>query len=107
MRGWPVAIAWTLTALVGAATLLRLSGAERGVILVQVVSFTPYLTLVALLALLLAGLTRQWWAAGAAGLALLILAALVLPRGVGSPNAATGSPLTVMSVKHVVILCAD
>jgi hypothetical protein len=62
-----------------AFTLVRLFGLEVGP-LVQVVPFTPYLALAALIPVAVAIAGRRWWAAGIAAAAGLTLAALVVPR---------------------------
>jgi endonuclease/exonuclease/phosphatase family metal-dependent hydrolase len=90
--------AWTVATLVVIAAFIRLLGLERGALLVQLVSFTPYAALAALFGAVAAALGRRWWPAVLAGLATVTLAVTVAPRGFGSLSTEPGVPLTVMSV---------
>jgi endonuclease/exonuclease/phosphatase family metal-dependent hydrolase len=89
---------WTVAGGLAGLTLVRVFGVDRGVLLVQAVAFTPYLSVVGVIALGVAVLRRQWWAAGVCGLAALVLLGLVVPRVFGGPSEHPGTPVTVMSV---------
>lgn len=67
--------------------LVRGFGLERGVPLVPLMAFTPYVAAGALLVSGIAVALRNWAAAAVAGLATLCLAAAVLPRAVGDGTA--------------------
>jgi endonuclease/exonuclease/phosphatase family metal-dependent hydrolase len=80
-------------------TVIRLFGLEGGYPLVAMMAFTPY---VAIAALLVAGVSvalRNWATATLAALAMLCLAAVILPRTIGSEtaDAAGHETLTVLS----------
>jgi endonuclease/exonuclease/phosphatase (EEP) superfamily protein YafD len=64
-------------------TLVRVLGLDRGVPLVPVMAFTPYVAVAAFLVTGLALALRNWPAAAVAGLATLCLALAVLPRAIG------------------------
>ena len=95
---WPALVPWTLSGLLAVAALVRLLRLDRGVLLIQVISFTPYVALGALVTVAIAVVCRRYWAAGLAGLAALALITCVTPRAFGAPSTAPGTPLTVMSV---------
>lgn len=77
--------------------LVRGFGLERGP-LVQLLAFTPYVAVTALIPLAVSLLARRWWAAAAAAVTVLALGAAVLPRAVPSGDPAAGGPeLRVMS----------
>jgi endonuclease/exonuclease/phosphatase family metal-dependent hydrolase len=97
-RHWPAIAVWTVTVALSVLTVVRVLGADRGVLLVQAVSFTPYLAVGALIPVTVALTRRQWWAAGVAGLAAAALLSLVVPRAFGVPAETGGTPVTVMSV---------
>lgn len=79
-RYWAI---WILVAPVLAWTLIRLFGLDRGVPLVPLMAFTPYVAVAALLVAGVATALRNWAAAAVAGLATLCLALAVLPRAIG------------------------
>lgn len=64
-------------------TLVRVFGLDRGVPLVPLMAFTPYVAAAALLVAGVAVALRNWAAAVVAGLATLCLALAVLPRAIG------------------------
>lgn len=68
-------------------TMIRLFGLEGGFPLVALMAFTPYAAIAALFAAGVAVALRNWAAAAIAAAALLCLAAVVLPRTVGSSTA--------------------
>jgi endonuclease/exonuclease/phosphatase (EEP) superfamily protein YafD len=93
-----VTVVWLLTGVVAVWALVRVFGLERGVLAVQLVAFTPYVALGALVPLAASVLTGRWVAAGVAAVSALTLALCVLPRAFGSPSTVAGQPLRVMSV---------
>jgi endonuclease/exonuclease/phosphatase family metal-dependent hydrolase len=93
-----VAAIWLLTVLVAAWALVRVFGLERGTLAVQLLAFTPYVALGALVPLAASVLTGRWVAAGISAVALLALALCVVPRAFGSPSTVVGQPVRVMSV---------
>ncbi len=94
---WSALFVWPATAAVTAIALVRVLDADRGVALVQLISFTPYFALFAVAAAILAGLTRRLLAAATAALAAIALLACVAPRAFGGPDAGVGTPLVVMA----------
>jgi uncharacterized membrane protein YhaH (DUF805 family) len=68
-------------------TVIRLFGLEGGYPLVAMMAFTPYVAIAALLVAGVALALRNWAAATLAALAMLCLAAVVLPRTIGSETA--------------------
>jgi endonuclease/exonuclease/phosphatase (EEP) superfamily protein YafD len=80
-------------------TLARVLGLDRGFPLAPLMAFTPYAAIAALFVAGVAVALRNWAAAAVTGLAMLTLAAAVLPRAVGSGTVdATGhETLTVLS----------
>lgn len=90
---------WILVAPVVAWTLIRLFGLDRGVPLVPLMAFTPYVAIAALLVAGVAAALRNWAAAAVAGLAMLCLALTVLPRAIGDGTVDPGGrqTLTVLS----------
>ncbi len=85
-------------------TVIRLFGLESGYPLVAMMAFTPYVAIAALLVTGVAVALRNWAAATLVALAMLCLAAVVLPRTIGSEtaNAAGHETLTVLAANvHV------
>lgn len=80
-RFWPV---WLLVAPVVAWTGIRVFGLELGYPLVAFMAFTPYVAIAAILVTAIALALRNWAATGAAALATVCLALVVLPRAIGS-----------------------
>jgi endonuclease/exonuclease/phosphatase (EEP) superfamily protein YafD len=80
-------------------TAIRLFGLEGGYPLVAMMAFTPYVAISALLVAGVAVALRNWAAATLAAVAMLCLAAVVLPRTIGSEtaDAAGHETLTVLS----------
>ncbi len=99
MPPWFAIVSWVLAVGSALAALVRVLGLDRGALLVQLIAFTPYAAIGSILATLVAGLSRRWWAMGVAGLAIVALVGCVLPRAVASDraHAANGTPLAVMS----------
>jgi endonuclease/exonuclease/phosphatase (EEP) superfamily protein YafD len=80
-------------------TMIRLFGLEDGYPLVAMMAFTPYVAIAALLVAGVALALRNWAAATLAGLAMICLAMVILPRTIGSEaaEAAGHETLTVLS----------
>jgi endonuclease/exonuclease/phosphatase (EEP) superfamily protein YafD len=80
-------------------TAIRLFGLERGYPLVAMMAFTPFVGIAALLVAGVALALRNWSAATAAAVAMLCLAAVILPRTIGSDVAVASGheTLTVLS----------
>lgn len=74
---------WVAVAPVAAWTVVRVFGLDRGVPLVPLMAFTPYVTVAGFLVAGIATALRNWAAAALAALATLCLAAAVLPRAIG------------------------
>jgi endonuclease/exonuclease/phosphatase (EEP) superfamily protein YafD len=90
---------WVLVVPIVLWTLVRVFGLDRGVPLVPLMAFTPYVMAAALLVAGLAMALRNWAAATVAGLATLCLALAVLPRAIGDDtvNPAGRKTLSVLS----------
>ena len=90
---------WILVAPVVGWTLIRLFGLDRGVPLVPMMAFTPYVAVAALFVAGLATALRNWAAAALGALATLCLALAVLPRAIGDGTVDPGTreTLTVLS----------
>lgn len=71
--------------------IVRIGGLERGYPLVQLVAYTPYVLMLALLGLLFVVLCRRWLAAAFLVVAVLALALAVLPRVIGGAESVPGS----------------
>ena len=99
MPPWSAIVSWALAGGSALAALVRMFGLDRGALLVQLIAFTPYLALGSVLAAVVAGLSRRWWALGAAGLAAVALVGCVAPRALASDRAraAEGTRLEIMS----------
>ena len=95
-RNWLI---WLAVAPVVAWTLVRVLGLDRGIPLVPLMAFTPYVAIAAFLVAGLALAVRNWAAAAVAALATLCLAAAVLPRAIGdgTVDAAGRETLSVLS----------
>lgn len=80
-------------------TLVRVLGLDRGVPLVPLLAFTPYVAIAAFLVAGVALALRNWAAASVAAVAALCLALAVLPRAIGdgTVNPTGRETLTVLS----------
>lgn len=95
-RGLTV-LCWLLTAPGLGWAAVRIAGLEVGP-LVQLIAFTPYVAGWAAVPMLLALALRRWWPAGVAAVALVILAAAVLPRAFpDDPPTVAGPTVRVMT----------
>jgi len=74
---------WFFVAPLVVWALVRILGLDRGVPLVPLMAFTPYVAIAAFLVAGVALALRNWAAAAVAGLVALVLAAAVLPRAIG------------------------
>ncbi|MFI6597147.1 endonuclease/exonuclease/phosphatase family protein [Nonomuraea sp. NPDC050536] len=92
------AVVWVLVVPFAVWAALRVSGLAPVFRWVQVVAFTPYAALAAIIPLALAGALRRWVAAGVALASAVALGVAVLPRffGDGNPEAG-GMALRVLS----------
>src|SRR5262245_58621989 len=93
-------LAWTPVALLGAAALLRVAGADRVLPIAPLMAVTPYLAVLSVLAVVLALALRRRAAALAALAVAAVLAAVVLPRAFAGGQAGeprNGRELTVMT----------
>jgi endonuclease/exonuclease/phosphatase family metal-dependent hydrolase len=90
-------VVWVLVGAWAAWAAVRLLGVERGWLAVCAVAFTPYAAASAPLPVLVALATGRWLAAAVAGAALVVLAAAVLPRGLGRPEGAEGPVVRVLT----------
>jgi endonuclease/exonuclease/phosphatase (EEP) superfamily protein YafD len=89
-------VLWALVLPGASWALVRLGGWERGPA-VQLFAFTPYVAAWSLLPVAVTVALRRWTVAAVATLALLLMAAAVLPRAVPDRSAVTGTPLTVLT----------
>ncbi len=90
-------IAWPLATAAALLAILRLAGLERGLLLVQVIAFVPYVTVACAVGAIAVALTRRPVASAIASVAVIALAACLLPRALGSPAPEGGTPLVVMA----------
>lgn len=90
---------WFLVAPLAAWAVIRVFGLDRGVPLVPLMAFTPYVAIAAFLVAGIALALRNWPAATVASLVTLLLAAAVLPRAIGADTVdpAGRETLTVLS----------
>src|SRR4051794_14811068 len=91
---------WGLAGVLVAWTVIRAFGLERGWPLVPLLTFTPHLTVLAVLGAALAA-WRRWWAGAAVGAACAaVLIALLAPRAIPNdpPAGAAGVRLRVLSM---------
>jgi endonuclease/exonuclease/phosphatase (EEP) superfamily protein YafD len=95
-------VLWWLLVLPGLIwVVVRLVGYERGP-LAQLIAFTPYVAGWSLLPLAVSLALRRWWVAGVAGVVVLALAWIVVPRWIGS-----GSPASAAGARTVRVLTAN
>jgi hypothetical protein len=91
------AVAWTPAVLCGAWALIRVLGLDVVYPLVPLISYTPYVLPVALLATGVSAALRQWRPSIVAAVAALALFAVIAPRVAGGKDLDSGTPLRVMS----------
>src|SRR3954469_528837 len=93
-------VRWGLAGALVAWTVVRAFGLDRGWPLVPLLAFTPYVTVLAVIAAALAAWRRWWAGALTAGLCAVVLIALLAPRAVPNraPAGAAGIHLRVLSM---------
>jgi endonuclease/exonuclease/phosphatase (EEP) superfamily protein YafD len=91
---------WGLAGALVAWTVIRAFGLDRGWPLVPLLAFTPYVTVLAVIAAALAAWRRWWAGALATGVCAVVLIALLAPRAVPdrAPAGAAGVHLRVLSM---------
>jgi endonuclease/exonuclease/phosphatase family metal-dependent hydrolase len=72
-------------------TIVRLGGWDKGYPATQLIAFTPYVAVSAVIPLATVLLMRRWWAAGLAGVIVVVLAWCVLPRWLPDGDARAGA----------------
>jgi endonuclease/exonuclease/phosphatase (EEP) superfamily protein YafD len=92
------ALTWVAVTPFAAWAVARVAGLERGSLPTQLMTATPYAAAGSLLPLLIAALGRRRAATVVALLATTALGFSVLPRALGTADAAKGRPLQVMTV---------
>ena len=90
--------AWVVSVLCGLWALLRLSGVDPPWPGSAMLAFTPWVTVPALVAVVLAAILRARWAAAVAAAAALVLVGVTAPRALGSPDRRDGVDLRAMTV---------
>lgn len=99
-------VCWAMVLPGAAWALVRTLGLERGP-LVQLLAFTPYVAVAALVPLAVTLLARRWWAAGVAAVTVLALAVAVLPRALPSGDAPTEGPRLQVMTANLLAGAAD
>ncbi|GAA1691933.1 endonuclease/exonuclease/phosphatase family protein [Nonomuraea maheshkhaliensis] len=92
------ALTWVAVTPFAAWALVRVAGLERGSLPTQLMTATPYAAAGSLVPLLIAAVGRKRAAAAVALLATTALGFSVLPRALGTADAASGRPLRVMTI---------
>lgn len=92
------ALTWVAVTPFAAWALARMAGLERGSLPTQIMTATPYAAAGSLVPLLIAAVGRKRAATAVALLATTALGFSVLPRALGTADAATGRPLRVMTI---------
>jgi len=87
---WKVWLSWALVAPAVLWAVVRTLGLESGFPMVQLIAFTPYVLLLALLVCLAVVLMRQWLPFLAGLLAVVALGIAVVPRELGGPDETSG-----------------
>ncbi len=90
-------VCWILVAIFALIAIMRVFGLERGWYLTTMLAFTPYLAMVSIVPLILALVLKRWPPAIVAGVTVVALACVFLPRFVGHPDPGHGPTLRVMS----------
>ncbi|WP_214110566.1 endonuclease/exonuclease/phosphatase family protein [Acrocarpospora catenulata] len=98
---------WLLVVPCAVWALLRAAGIELGGLGAILSTVTPYVGLVAVVALLVAALARKWAAAVAGLVAVIALAATVLPRAVPAAQPAADGPVLRVLTLNLMIGQAD
>jgi endonuclease/exonuclease/phosphatase (EEP) superfamily protein YafD len=90
-------VCWLMVGALLLFTFVRVFGLEGTWYVNTFMAFTPYVTVLSGLPLLLALVLRRWRAATVAILTSFALLSLFVPRAIGEPNPGTGPKLRVMS----------
>lgn len=98
MTGVRVVLVWVPVAVLVAWAVLRATGLTLAHPFPILLAFTPYVAAASLLLLGALLGARQWSAAAVTAVAVVVLAACVLPRGFGTSRDTGGPTLTVMSM---------
>ncbi|MFC0866243.1 endonuclease/exonuclease/phosphatase family protein [Sphaerimonospora cavernae] len=93
----PVPLAWIVIVPFAAWAVIRLAGLERGMLMFQLISGTPYVAAGSLFALLVAAASRSRAAMSAALATCALMAIIVLPRALPSAPTATGPTLRILT----------
>lgn len=92
MRRWFTgALPWLLVSPWAVWTIVRLGGWDKGYPATQLIAFTPYVAASAVIPLATVLLMRRWWAAGLAGVVVVVLASCVLPRWIPDSDPRAGA----------------
>ncbi|ETK31247.1 endonuclease/exonuclease/phosphatase family protein [Microbispora sp. ATCC PTA-5024] len=91
-------LAWAVVAPVAFWAVARLAGLDRGPVIVELMTATPYVALVSPFAALAAVAARSRAAVAAAVAAAVLLGCAVLPRAFASTPTATGPALRILTV---------
>jgi len=92
MRRWFTGVLpWLLVSPWVVWAIVRLGGWDKGYPATQLIAFTPYVAATAVIPLATVLLMRRWWAAGLAGVIVLVLAWCVLPRWIPDGDARAGA----------------
>ncbi|WP_051866152.1 endonuclease/exonuclease/phosphatase family protein [Streptosporangium roseum] len=96
-RRIPRALAWAVVAPFAAWAVARVAGLERGALVTQIMTGTPYVAASSLLPVVLAALARNRAVTAVALVTAAALGSSVLPRAIGSSETA-GTPLRVLTL---------
>ncbi|ACZ90997.1 endonuclease/exonuclease/phosphatase family protein [Streptosporangium roseum] len=97
-RRFPRALAWVVVTPFAAWAVARVAGLERGALVTQIMTGTPYVAAGSLLPVVLAALARNRAVTAVALVTAAALGSSVLPRALGSSEAAAGTPLRVLTL---------
>lgn len=93
----PRPLAWLAIAPFATWAVIRLAGLERGTSMIQLVTATPYVAAVSVLAVLIAIAARSRAAVTAAAATSALMALMVLPRAIPATPPATGPTLRILT----------
>jgi endonuclease/exonuclease/phosphatase (EEP) superfamily protein YafD len=91
-------LAWVFVAPFAGWALARLAGLDRGPVIVELMTATPYVAALSPLAILVAAAARSRAALAVAVATTALMAAMILPRAVASTPTATGPALRILTV---------
>lgn len=98
LSGIPRSLVWAAITPFAAWAVARVAGLERGSLTTQLMTATPYAAVGSLVPVLLASVSRNRAATAVALITAAALGVSVVPRAVGSAEAARGAPLRVLSL---------